>query len=159
MPEFKLVEVAAVEQMPVVRELFQEYADWLKVDLCFQGFTEELENLPGRYSRPSGLIIIARSAGKAAGCIALKPLAEGICEMKRLYVRPEFRDHGIGTALVRTALDEAKRMGYRCMRLDTMAQMEAAIRMYQAHGFEEIPSYYDNPHEGVVYMERCFGGW
>jgi ribosomal protein S18 acetylase RimI-like enzyme len=142
--------------MPLVRELFQEYAGWLGVDLCFQGFEEELRSLPAPYQRPSGFIYLARVGEQDAGCIALKPLAEdGVCEMKRLYVREQFRRYGIGRLLVQKCLDEAKAIGYRVMKLDTLSRMAPAIGLYRSFGFEDASAYYHNPIPEVVYMQRA----
>ena len=152
-----LVEVTSLEQIPIVRELFQEYADWLGVDLCFQGFEEELRTLPGMYSRPDGFVYLAYADEKPAGCIALKPLpSEGlrICEMKRLFVRPAYRGSGLGRTLVQLCLDEASAIGYDVMRLDTLERMQTAINLYKSFGFAECSEYYRNPLEDVVYMEK-----
>jgi putative acetyltransferase len=151
---FQLVEVSDPAEMPAVRKLFQEYADWLGVDLCFQGFAEELANLPGIYSRPRGFIYLVRDKDENAGCIALKPLNENECEMKRLYVRDAYRGQGLGRKLVQLCLDEAKKIGYRRMKLDTLQRMQPAIRLYESFGFSQTGAYYENPEADVVYMER-----
>ena len=161
----EIVEVTSAEQIPIVRELFQEYADWLGVDLCFQGFEEELRSLPSPYERPKGFIYLAYVEGQPAGCIALRPLSNetlqhcrtstlSACEMKRLYVRPAFRNAGTGRVLVDLCLKEAKAIGYDVMRLDTLQRMQAAIALYSSFGFTECREYYNSPLEDVVYMEK-----
>lgn len=142
------------EQLPIVRSLFVEYQQWLNFSLCFQGFDKELAELPGKYAPPKGRLYIAEYDGTIAGCIALRPLeGEGICEMKRLYVKDEFRGKGIGRLLTEKILSDAKQIGYRTMRLDTLQRMETARALYAKLGFKIIPAYYDNPMDEVVYME------
>jgi ribosomal protein S18 acetylase RimI-like enzyme len=148
------IQEAQLEDMDVVHELFQEYAAELGVDLCFQGFTEELATLPWLYARPRGFIYLARQDGIVAGCIALKPLADGVCEMKRLYVRPTHRGYGIAQMLALTCLEQAKIIGYSFMKLDTLQRMAPAIRLYTKLGFEKSDPYYANPLPEVVYMQK-----
>jgi len=146
----------AADDAPIsaARELFKDYESWLGMDLCFQGFEEELRTLPGRYSPPDGRLFIAYVDGEAAGCIAMRKIDEGICEMKRLYVRPEFQGHKIGVRLIERLIDEAKKEKYKFMRLDTLPEkMEKAAELYRTHGFYSIPPYYENPYEGVAFME------
>jgi putative acetyltransferase len=139
---------------PVIRELFQEYAESLGFDLCFQGFDVELATLPGRYSPPSGRLLLARLDGLPVGCVALRDLDDGICEMKRLYVRPEARGTGAGRLLTDAIISEARAVGYARMRLDTIAPiMERAVSLYRRRGFVEIPAYVENPIEGALYLE------
>ncbi len=137
------------------RTLFEEYAHWLGVDLCFQGFAAELANLPGDYAAPQGRLFIARdpSTGTAAGCVALRPLEGGTCEMKRLYVRPPFRGTGLGARLAALVIDSARQSGYRRLVLDTLGHMQPAIGLYRRLGFTEIAAYYDNPIPGALYFE------
>jgi ribosomal protein S18 acetylase RimI-like enzyme len=137
-----------------VRRLFRAYADWLAVDLCFQGFARELAELPGCYAPPAGRLLLARVAGEVVGCVGLRPLEPGICEMKRLWVEPGFGGYGIGRVLAETVIEAARRIGYQSMRLDTFpGRMPAAQHLYQSLGFREIPPYYDNPFAGVVMLE------
>lgn len=144
----------AQEQIGIVRSLFVEYQRWLNVSLCFQGFDNELAGLPGKYAPPKGRLYLAEENGIAAGCIALRPMdEEGVCEMKRLYVKEEFRGKGIGRQLAVKIISDARGIGYRVMRLDTLQRMESARTLYTTLGFKIIPPYYHNPMEGVVYME------
>jgi putative acetyltransferase len=136
------------------REIFREYEKWLGLDLCFQGFEDELKNLPGKYAPPSGRLYLAEVDGSVAGCIALRPLDLGICEMKRLFVREGFRGRHIGKLLIERLIEDAREMGYRKMRLDTFPpKMAKAVQLYESYGFHEIPPYYNNPNEGVLFME------
>lgn len=134
--------------------LFIEYAYSLDFSLCFQDFDNEVDTLPGKYSPPDGFILLALSNSKCAGCIALKKLDEGICEMKRLYVRPEYRNLGIGKLLVEKLIEEARKIGYSKMKLDTISEkMPTAVDIYSKHGFKKIDAYYENPNPHTLYME------
>ena len=134
-----------------LRALFREYADELAVDLGFQGFDAELASLP----LPYDTILLAEMEERPAGCAAIKPLEGATCELKRLYVRPGFRNRGLGRALVEATLAEARRRNYRTMRLDTLARLGGAVALYRALGFQEIAPYYENPlTEPVLFMER-----
>jgi GNAT superfamily N-acetyltransferase len=145
----------SAEQLETARQLFREYEAWLGLDLCFQGFEEELRTLPGRYAKPDGRLFIASIDGEPAGCIAMRKLEEGICEMKRLYLRPEARGKGLGNTLIEKLIDEARLADYRKMRLDThLPKMGKAVSIYESHGFYVIPPCYDNPHEDVLFMEK-----
>ncbi|MGO8868705.1 MAG: GNAT family N-acetyltransferase [Alphaproteobacteria bacterium] len=142
------------DDMAVVRELFREYARWLGFSLAYQGFEEELAGLPGKYAHPPGRLLLARAGAAVAGVVALRPLETSICEMKRLYVRPAFRGERIGEALIDRVIAEARAIGYRAMRLDTIVgKMPAAVALYRARGFVDIPAYYASPIPGTAYME------
>jgi ribosomal protein S18 acetylase RimI-like enzyme len=150
----ELIEARTAADLDQVRRLFIAYADWLEVDLCFQGFEQELATLPGRYAPPAGRLLLARIGAEAAGAVGLRPLGPGICEMKRLWVEPGFAGRGLGRALAERIIDDARQIGYARMRLDTFpARMAAAQYLYRSLGFREIPPYYDNPFEGVVMLE------
>ena len=148
-----LIQAENEEHLQQIRELFTEYATTLNFDLCFQDFKRELEELPGEYMPPEGRLLLALYNGQVAGCIALRKLSEGICEMKRLYVKPEFRRKGIGRALAVAIIQEAQKQGYEYMRLDTVPSMKEAIALYRSLGFKRIPPYRYNPIEGAMFME------
>jgi len=151
MKELRLIEVAGAEELEQVRELFVEYARSLSFHLSWQNFDEELATLPGRYAPPSGRILLARHEDAFVGCVALRQIGEGICEMKRLFVQPASRGKGIGKALAQAIIEEARRIGYKHMRLDTA--FEPALSLYRSLGFKEIPPYQHVPIEGVIIME------
>ena len=135
------------------RALFVEYAQWLKVDLCFQGFDDELKTLPGAYAAPRGTLLLAGAGEDAFACIALRPLDNaGLAEVKRLYVQPARRGEGWGYRLAENVIAEARAIGYRELRLDTLDWMAPARALYASLGFRERAAYYDNPLAGVVYM-------
>ena len=142
------------EDLPVVRELFQEYGRSIGIDLSFQGFDEELASLPGKYAPPHGAVIIARSDAVPCGCIALRGIDERTCEMKRLYVRPGNRGLRIGAELVTRIIETAKSRGYESMRLDTLPSMASAVSLYRSFGFREIDPYIFNPIPGALFMEK-----
>jgi putative acetyltransferase len=141
-------------QLAQARELFLEYAQSLGFSLCFQNFDKELADLPGGYAPPEGRLLLAEYGGQVAGCVALHKLEPAVCEMKRLYLRPYFRGKGLGRALADHIIAEARRIGYRRVRLDTVEPvMKDAVAMYRKLGFKEIAPYCPNPMAGVVYME------
>ena len=155
--EFTISEVRGASShadIELVRILFREYETWLQIDLCFQNFAQELAELPGAYAPPAGRMLIVLENDKAAGCVALRKIGEGICEMKRLFVREAFRGKGYGRRLIQTIIREANEIGYERMRLDTLPpKMNDAIALYRAFGFEEIAPYYNNPVAGAKFME------
>ena len=148
-----LVEATAPELVSVSRRLLEEYAAGIGVDLCFQNFDEELAGLPGKYAPPEGRLILAKSDGGYAGCVALRKLEDGICEMKRLYVCPESRGQGIGRSLAAEVIAQGRKIGYGAMRLDTLASMKAAIALYESLGFRRVKAYCHNPEREAVFME------
>jgi len=150
----KISQAETCEDIQMVRELFLEYAASLGFDLCFQSFETELAELPGDYAPPRGRLLVARYESQPAGCVAMHRIAEDVCEMKRLYVRPDFRGKGIGKALALFLVEAARQIGYLCMRLDTVEPvMKEAVAMYRRLGFREIPPYRPNPIPGAIYME------
>jgi putative acetyltransferase len=149
-----LTEAAAAGDFAAARVLFQEYAAGLGVDLCFQGFEAELGRMPEMYGAPEGCLFVAHAEERLVGCGALRRLTAGeICEMKRLYVRPEARGTGLGRILAESLVAKGRSLGYAIMRLDTLAHMTAARELYRSLGFAEITAYYENPLPNVVYME------
>ena len=138
-----------------IKTLFKAYLLELNEDLCFQSFDSEIDNPLYKYSAPTGALFIATYNATPVGCIALQPLLEAhTCEMKRLYVVPEYRNLKIGDALVKSLLQEAQLLGYTTMKLDTLERLQAAIQLYQKFGFETVTAYYDNPLPSVVYMQK-----
>ncbi|MDX6611137.1 MAG: hypothetical protein QOD75_323 [Blastocatellia bacterium] len=136
------------------RALFEEYAAWLGFNLCFQNFDQELANLPGAYAPPDGRLLLAFVEDQLTGCIALRKIEESVCEMKRLFVRADFRGEGLGRTLVDAIIEEARQIGYQRMRLDTIPmKMKSAIDIYRSMGFKEIGAYYENPVPGALFME------
>jgi GNAT superfamily N-acetyltransferase len=149
-----IIQAETPEQIETARLLFREYEAWLGMDLCFQGFEEELRVLPGKYAAPGGRLLLSYVDNAPAGCIALRGIDDGVCEMKRLFVRDEFRGHRLGLLLVERVISEAREAGYLKMRLDTFPpKMGKAVKLYESHGFREIAPYYNNPHTGVLFME------
>jgi carbonic anhydrase len=152
--ERALVDATSADDVAAARRLIRAYAEWLAIDLSYQNFEQEMASLPGAYAPPQGRLLLARVAGEAAGCVALRPLAPGICEMKRLWVEPGFAGFGLGRELAEAIIQAGRDAGYSHMRLDTMpARMPAAQHLYRALGFQEIPPYYDNPIDHVVMLE------
>jgi putative acetyltransferase len=156
-PRIEIVTPQGAAALDDARSIFREYAQGLGVDLCFQGFEEELARLPGDYEPPAGCLLLAHVDGVLAGCGAIRPLQDvdhvNACEMKRLYVRRAFRRFGLGRLLARELLDRAVQAGYSCMLLDTLDEMEAARELYASLGFFEVPPYYFNPLPGAHYLK------
>jgi len=136
-----------------IRSLFIEYQKWLNFDLCFQGFEDEINNLPGKYEEPEGCLLLARDEGRVAGGVGMWPLSKSVCEMKRLFVRTPWRGTGLGRRLAEAIIQEAKVRDYDAMRLDTLPQLTEALGLYSSLGFAEIDKYYENPLPGVKYFE------
>ena len=137
-----------------VQTLFREYADWLGVDLCFQGFDEELASLPGKYAPPEGCLLLATDGDTVLGCCAIRRFAPDVCEVKRLWVRPEARGRGLGRELMARIEEHARLAGYNSAVLDTLETMEPAVRLYESLGYRRTPPYYHNPIPGAVYFRK-----
>lgn len=149
-----IIGVETPEQIEETRRLFREYERWLALDLCFQNFEEELKNLPGKYAAPDGRLFLITVGGAVAGCIALRKLEKRVCEMKRLFVRENFRGLRLGKILIEKLLVEARRAGYEKMRLDTLPEkMPRAVELYKSFGFRQIAPYYENPHDETLFLE------
>ncbi len=149
----KIVPAASASEIEAARKLIHEYGVSLGIDLSFQNFEAELKKLPGDYAPPRGALLLARDARNFIGCVALRPLADGVCEMKRLYVQPGWRGQGIGQRLIDAVLAAARHRGYRAMRLDTLPSMTAARALYQSLGFRPIAPYYESPIAGTAFLE------
>jgi putative acetyltransferase len=148
----QVVPAALPTDLPVITQLFRAYAASLPIDLGYQGFDGEIQSLPGKYAPPQGALLIARDAGAALGCVAMRPLEPGLCEMKRLYVAPEGRGRGVGRALARAIIDAARAANHAELRLDTLPHMHEAQALYRTLGFAEIAPYYEGAPEGTVFM-------
>jgi len=149
----RIVPAANRGQIERIRELFREYADSTGACECFEGFGKEIAGLPGPYRPPAGQLLLAEVNDRSVGCVALRQIEEGISEMKRLYVRPAFRSRHLGRHLAEAIITDARRIGYRAMRLDTLSSMVAAHVLYRSLGFRPIPRYNDNPESGVIHLE------
>jgi GNAT superfamily N-acetyltransferase len=150
----QIFQATSDDDIQQARGLFEEYASGLGISLCFQNFDQELKNLPGDYAPPDGRLLLATEDDQLAGCIALRKLERGVCEMKRLFLRPAYRGQGLGKVLVESIIDEARKLGYTHMRLDTLpGRMDKAIALYRSIGFVEIGPYCENPVEGAKFME------
>ena len=160
-PSIELHTPASTVELDATREIFRDYAHALGIDLCFQNFEAELAALPGEYAAPHGALLLARVDGQVAGCGAMRPLADvnyaNACEMKRLFVRPAYRQLGLGRLIAQALIESATRAGYSAMLLDTLDDMEAARSLYSTLGFEEIPPYYFNPIPGARYLKVQLG--
>lgn len=148
-----ITRATTADDTAAIRALFQEYAAWLRIDLNYQGFAEELATLPGSYATPRGCLLLATMDGQPAGCVALRPINETTCEMKRLYVKENFHGHGLGRALAGRVIAEARTAGYASMVLDTLPHMTGAIRLYESLGFTRRAAYYDTPLAETVFFE------
>ncbi len=151
-----IVKAENENQIGHIKELFKEYEESLGFDLSFQDFEKELAELPGEYSPPGGRLMLAVQGEEVVGCVALRKIEDGICEMKRLYIRPNFRRKGIGRQLAEKIISEARKIGYTHMRLDTISSMKEANTLYESLGFKEIKPYRYNPINGALYMELTF---
>jgi ribosomal protein S18 acetylase RimI-like enzyme len=150
----RITQATTQNDIQEARQLFKEYETALGISLCFQNFEQELAGLPGDYALPHGRLLLAREDDQVMACIALRPLGPTTCEMKRLFVRPEYRDRGLGRVLVEAIIEEARKIGYTHMRLDTIAdRMDRAVALYRSIGFVEIPPYRENPVDSATFME------
>jgi putative acetyltransferase len=151
----EIIRATTPSHIQSIRDLFREYETFLQVDLCFQRFEEELAGLPGRYAPPRGTLLLATGSAHATGCVAMRPIDEDVCEMKRLYVRPTYLGRGLGKKLVLNVIERARIAGYATMRLDTLEKLRPALCLYKGLGFQKRGPYYENPLQGVVYMQRA----
>ncbi|MDY7226318.1 GNAT family N-acetyltransferase [Hyalangium rubrum] len=157
MSETRILPALQPEQVEQARTLVLEYVNGLGIDLDFQDFEQEMREFPSDYAPPDGCLLLAMDAQGPAGCVGLRKLEPGICEMKRLYVRPRCRGQGLGQRLAQAVIEEARVLGYSAMRLDTLSTMHSAIGTYRGLGFQPIAAYYRNPIEGALFFELKLG--
>ena len=148
------IENLRAQDTDAAKAVIQQYLIWLGVDLSFQNIDEELADFPGKYQGPAGAFLVAKAGATLVGCVGLRKLESGICEMKRLFVLDSHKGRGIGDALIRQIIQQARDLGYLRMRLDTLSTMGKAQSLYRRHGFVEIPKYTENPLSGAVFMEK-----
>jgi ribosomal protein S18 acetylase RimI-like enzyme len=152
--EYEITEAKSPEEIAAAKSLFLEYQKWLNVDLCFQDFDNELATLPGKYASPDGRLYLVKSGDEYTGCVGLRKIEDGVCEMKRLYIKLEHQGHGLGKKLIELIIKDAKSIGYKKMRLDTIKEkMPNAVDLYEKRGFKKIDAYYGNPDPHTLYME------
>lgn len=151
MPEIR--QALSEEEFSEAKRLLQEYADWLNYDFCYRNIGKEIDEFPGEYGPPGGKFFLAYVGDKVAASVAVRRWEGNVCEMKRLFVRPEFRGKGIGKKLAKLIIDEAGKMGYRSMRLDTLPNMTEAIELYKSLGFQEVDKYRESPTDDAFYFE------
>ncbi len=152
MPEY--VKAATKADYDAAVFLFEEYASWLNIDLCFQHFSEELAQISSIYAPPSGGIILAKAADVYIGCAGIRRIDDSVAELKRMYVKPAFQQQGIGKTLLQESLELAQNLQYKKVRLDTLSRLVPAITLYRQYGFYDIPAYYHNPEKSVIYLEK-----
>ena len=155
----RVIDSAADPAVGHVQQFFRNYAAWLGRDLDYQGMSDEMDNLPGAYAAPGGRLFYAELDGRAAGCVGVRPFADGVCEMKRLYVEPELRGHGIGRALALAAIEAARELGHRRVLVDTLPAMRIAVRLYRELGFGDAPAYYRTSVEGEMFLSLELDQW
>lgn len=151
--KYQLISLLNKEHLNMIRVLFHHYLSELDVNLCFQDIEKEIEYLPGKYGEPDGCLLLLLKNKQSVGCIALRKMSQGVCEMKRLYIEPEFRGLGLGNILVKELIERARQKSYNKMRLDTLTRLKPAIKIYETFGFKKVPAYYDNPLDEVLYYE------
>ncbi|MCX7746691.1 MAG: GNAT family N-acetyltransferase [Clostridia bacterium] len=149
----RICEAEGAQDIEDVRVLFKDYALTMELDLCFQNFEEELAALPGKYALPTGYLLLAKDQDKSIGCVAVRKIDDGVCEMKRLYVKSQYRGMKIGKRLAEEIIEKARELGYDLMKLDTLFTMKEAVALYKLLGFKETQAYTFNPSEDVIYME------
>lgn len=154
MPENIKIEKLSDATVEGTKGLIRKYLDWIQIDLCFQHIEEELEHFPDKYREPEGAFLVARDGEAVVGCVGLKKIGEGICEMKRLFVKDEYKGQGIGKGLADAIVREAKNKGYSRMRLDSLKRMGTAVALYKKLGFKEIGQYVENPIDDAVFLEK-----